>query len=50
MADYKPYGNKKTVPSRLTRKQDRRRIWTANRKANRLLKESRRQQQYQESE
>ena len=39
MPKYLSYPNKKTVPSRLARKQDRRRIWAANKKAKKIEKE-----------
>jgi hypothetical protein len=39
MATYDPYLTEKTTPSRLTRKQSRRIVFTKNKRANRLLKQ-----------
>ena len=39
-----PYPNKKDVPSRMTRKQARRKVWLENRKAKKLFRKKRRQE------
>jgi len=42
--NYEPYPNKKAVPSRMTRKQARRKVFITNKKSKRLYRKTRQQE------
>ena len=47
---YESYPNKKSVPSRMTRKQARRKVFVTNKKARRLEKKQLRLEKHQQAE